>query len=281
MQEILDANAELTVTTARLGGVPIADLRVPAEFTYHPAEDRGTLQLRRWTARVAGGRAQGAGWVRVGVDKSFSTDVELVDVDVESLMRIGSAEARPGSGKVNGRVTIAGTDPDRPRSYRGQIRLGLHDASIGDIPVIRGIDRFLGAAQGGAFEKGWLRASIADGRVLVDDLRLEGRVLQIHGTGVVSFNGAVDLAVLVNTNQIIPQTGEALLSIIPGLGQARGRDDEARLRVANYLSNRLLKFRVGGTVGNPNVTLDRGIAVGEAATGFFADVLKLPLGFVK
>ena len=130
--------------------------------------------------------------------------------------------------------------------------MGLHDASIGDIPVIRTLDRFLGGAQGGAFEKGWLRATIADGRILVDDLRLEGRVLQVHGTGVVSLGGAVDMAVLVNTNQIIPETGEALVALIPGLRQAAGRDEEARLRVSNYLSNRLLKFRIGGTVANPN-----------------------------
>ncbi len=279
--EALDMNAELTVTTARLAGVPIADLRIPAEFVYQPAEGRGTLQARRWTARVAGGRAQGTGWLRVGPDTSFSAEVELADVDVESLMRIGTTEARPGSGKVNGHLSIGGPDPARPKSYRGQVRLGLHDASIGDIPVIRALDRFLGAAQGGAFEAGHLRATIADGRLLVDDLRLEGRVLQIHATGAVSFAGAVDLTVLVNTNQIIPQTGEALASLIPGLRSATGRDEESRLRVANYLSNRLLKFRVGGTVANPNVALDRGVVVGDAAVGFFAGVLKLPLGLVK
>lgn len=281
MEGTLAANAELSVANARLAGVPIADLRVPADFTYHPAESRGTLEVRRATGRVVGGRVQGSGWLRVGLDKSFSADLTLADVDVESLMRIGSAAARPGSGKVNGKLTVGGADPSRPRTFRGRIELGLHDASIGDIPVIRTLDRFLGAAQGGAFEAGSLRATIADGRVLVDDLRLEGRVLQVHASGVVTLSGGVDLIVLVNTNQIIPETGEALVGLIPGLRQAAGRDAEARLRVANYLSNRLLKFRVGGTVANPNPSLDSGIGVGEAAAGFFAGVLRLPFGFAK
>ncbi len=85
----------------------------------------------------------------------------LTDVDVESLMRLGAADARPGSGKVNGQVALNGADPAVPKSYRGRIAVGVHDASIGDIPVIGALDRFLGAAQGGVFEKGWIRA---DGR---------------------------------------------------------------------------------------------------------------------
>ena len=254
LQETLAADAELSVTNARLGGVAIADLRAPADITYHPAERRGTLRVSRAMGRAAGGRVQGSGWLRFGIDKAFSADLTLADVDVESLMRIGSTAARPGSGKVNGRLTLAGTDPALPRTFRGRIEMGLHDASIGDIPIIRTLDRFLGAAQGGAFESGGLRATIADGRILVDDLRLEGRILQVHATGVVTLVGAVDLVVLVNTNQIIPETGEALAAIIPGLRQAMGRDEEARLRVSNYLSNRLLKFRVGGTIANPNAS---------------------------
>ena len=263
MAETLSGTAELSVVHARLAGLTISDLRLPAEFAYHPAERRGTLRLLRWNARIAGGRAQGSGWLRTGLDKSFALDLALADADVEGL-RVGAADARPGSGKVHGRVALAGADPARVRTYRGRVEMGLRDASIGDVPVIRALDRFLGAEQGGAFEAGQLRGTIADGRLLVDDLRLEGRVLQVHATGAVSFAGAVDLVVLVNTNQIIPQTGEALLGLIPGLRQVADRDDEARLRVANYLSNRLLKFRVGGTVANPNVAPDRGIAVGDA-----------------
>ena len=140
-------------------------------------------------------------------------------------MRIGP-ERGSGSGKVNGRF-IEGTDPDLPRSFRGQIRLGLHVTPRSARSLASAVDRLLAAAQGGAFEKGWLRASIADGRILVDDLRLEGRVLQIHGTGVVSFNGAVDLAVLVNTNRSSPRPIEALASLILAW-QAAGRDDETR-----------------------------------------------------
>ena len=115
MEGTLAANAELSVTHARIAGVPIADLRVPADFTYHPAEARGMLQFRRATGRIVGGRVQGSGWLRVGVDRSFSADLTLADVDVESLMRIGSTAARPGSGKVNGKVTVGGHRPELPR----------------------------------------------------------------------------------------------------------------------------------------------------------------------
>jgi translocation and assembly module TamB len=281
MDETLRATAEVSVSQARFAGIPLADLRVPAELSIDPASGNGLLQARRWSVRLAGGRVQGSSTMKVGVDRSFNVDLGLTDIDVGTIARVESNAARPGSGKVSGKISINGPDPTHPQRFRGRIELGLSDASLGDVPVIRELGRFLGAAQGGAFEAGDLLATIANGQIAVDQLTLEGRILQIHATGSVSFSGGLDLAVLVNTNQLIPQTGQALVSIIPGLRNGGGRNDEAMLRVSNYLSTRLLKFRVGGTLKNPSVALDPGAAVGQAATGFFAGVLKLPLGLVK
>ncbi len=281
MEDTLRATADVSVLHARMGGIPLAELRLPAEIIYHPDDATGMLRSRRWSARVAGGRVQGTAWHRLGHDKSFSADTSLIDIDVETIARIESAAAKPGSGKVNGRITVHGPDPARTKLYRGKIDLDLNDGSIGEIPVIRELGRFLGAGGGGAFEDGDLHGTIAGGQVIVDELTLVGRVLQIHATGSVGFDGQLDLAVLVNTNQIIPQTGQALISIIPGLRDVGGRSQDATSRVSSFLSNRLLKFRIGGTIKSPNVALDPAVVVGGAATGFFSGILKLPLGMVR
>ena len=40
-------------------------------------------------------------------------------------------------------------------------------------------------------------------------------------------------------------------------------------RVAGFLSNRLLKFHVTGTIRNPSVALDPGVQVNDSAVSFF------------
>ncbi len=281
MDETLRVSAEVDVPHARFAGIPLSELRIPAELTLNPAVGIGTLHSRRWSARISGGKVVGTASMKIGPDRGFATDMTLTDVDLGTILRVESTAARPGSGKVSGKITLNGPDPTLPQRFRGKIELRLNDAALGDIPVIRELGRFLGAFQGGAFEAGDLLATVGNRQIILDQLTLEGRVIQIHATGAVTFDGGLDLAVLVNTNQIIPQTGQALVGIIPGLRNAAGRNQEAILRISNYLSNRLLKFRVGGTLKNPSVAIDPGVVVSEAATGFFAGVFKLPLGFVK
>jgi translocation and assembly module TamB len=239
------------------------------------------LRVRRCLARFAGGHVRGDGSVRFGNDRSFQGEVVLTDVDLETLARTQTDARRPATGRISGRITLNGPDPALLARYRGKVVLDLDDASLVALPVLSALDRFLGAASGGLFEDGDLIGTIANKQLIIEMFTLEGRLAQLHAAGTVGFDGQVNLEVLVNTNQIIPQTGQALVDAIPGLRRVIGRSEQASLQVANYLSNRLLKFRVTGTIKNPSVSLDPTIAVAETALGFFAGVLKLPLGLVK
>lgn len=282
MGETGQATVDLLVSRGKLAGLPIADLKLPAKVTL-TAEGNGSgvVHIREGTAQVAGGRVRGGATLRFGQDRAFETDLTMTGVDLETVARIASEAHRPATGKINGRITVHGPDRAQSRGYRGKIVLDLDDASLVALPVFREINRLLGTAGGGLFEDGDLTGTISNRQVVVDRLTLEGRAAQLHASGTVGFDGQVNLEVLVNTNQIIGQTGQALVGAIPGLGGVLGRDRESRLRVANYLSNRLLKLRVSGTLRNPSVAADPAIVVAETAVGFFAGVLKLPLGLVK
>lgn len=274
------AAADVQVARAQVAGLPLSDLRAPTELVTN-AGGSGVLQVRRASARLAGGQVRGDASLRVGSDRSFQVDLTLGGVDLETVARVASEARRPASGRINGRVTLNGPDPSLPERYRGTVALDLDDASLVSLPVFRELDRFLGSARGGLFEDGDLTGTIANRQLQVDKLTLEGRIAQLHATGSVGFDGQLNLEVLVNTNQIIPQTGQALVNVIPGLRDVIGRNREATLRVANFLSNRLLKFRVTGTVRNPSVAADPAVVVADTAVGFFAGVLKLPLGLAK
>ncbi len=246
-----------------------------------PATGSGVVTVRHWSTRLAGGQVRGDARLRLGNDRSFQAQVQLADVDLQAITRLESDVARPATGKIAGRINLAGTDPTQPQHYRGKVVLDLDDASLVSLPVFREIDRFLGAARGGLFEDGNLIGTIANRHLIVETFTLEGRLVQLLATGTVGFDSQLNLEVLINTNQIIPETGQVLVARIPGLRDVLGQSREALLKVSNFLSNRLLKLRVSGTIRNPSVAIDPSVVVAETAVAFFAGVLKLPLGFLK
>jgi translocation and assembly module TamB len=279
--ETFRATAELDVAGARFAGLPLMELRAPAELSLVPETGSGVLQVRRWSSRLAGGHLRGDAWFRLGEDRAFRSDVQLSAIDLQAIARLLTDARRPASGRISGTVSLSGPDPSLPSGYRGRVVLDLDDASLVAMPIIGEINRFLGAAQGGVFEDGDLSGTIGHRQVIIDMFTLQGRLAQLHMTGTVGFDGQLNLGVLINTNQIIPQTGQALIAVIPGLRDALGRGQAAVLPVANFLSNRLLKLRVTGTLKSPTVAIDPSVAVADTAVGFFAGVLKLPLGLVK
>ena len=112
-------------------------------------------------------------------------------------------------------------------------------------------------------------------------MTLEGKLIQMHASGTVGYNQQLNLEVLVNTNKVIPEIRPGPRPVDPRPLRRRRPRDQAVQRVGGFLSNRLLKFRVTGTLGSPQVNADPAILVGEAAVGFFGGVLKLPLGLLR
>ena len=43
----------------------------------------------------------------------------------------------PATGRVSGRVTLSGPDPEKPERYRGRVELDLSDASLVALPLFR------------------------------------------------------------------------------------------------------------------------------------------------
>ncbi len=281
-EDSLMANSEVLVPRAKAFGLPISDLRFPAELELNPATGTGSVNSRQWYARMAGGTVRGNAFLHLGEDRAFQADAQFTGVDIETFTRLHSNGKRSASGKISGKVALNGPDPERVDRVRGKFDVDLDDASLVEMPVFKELDRFLGSARGGGlFEDGDAKGTIFNRTLFVEQMTLRGRLLQVHATGTITLDGGLNLEVLVNTNEIIPQSGLALIGIIPGLGQALGRGEEALLRVANFLENRLLKFRVSGTMNNPSVKLDAGIAVGDTAAGFFSGVLKVPMGALR
>ncbi len=277
----VEARGELLVDRAQVLNLPLTEARVPLRLTYTATGPVGHLVLDEWQARYAGGQLRGNAEFRMGFDRSYKGVVHVDNMELESFSRIFTEARRPASGKISGQASFHGPDITDPLGLEGQILMDLVDASVFDLPVFRELSRFLGSTTGGVFEDGEFRGTISRGQVLVEALDLAGRIAQLHAEGIVNFDTRLDLKVLINTAQIIPETGQALLRIIPGLSQVIGRREQAVAQVANFLSNRLLKVHVGGTLSNPQVMTDPTILVTETALGFFGSVFKIPFGLLR
>lgn len=275
----LGATSDVRVPNAKILNIPLTNLHFPAEIAWNPASGSGSLTCRQWTTRVAGGSLRGSVSARLGGDQPFQAETQATDFDIELLSRLTSDSNRAASGKVTGKLSLAGHNPAQPATYRGRFDANVADASLVEVPVFKEILRLTSiGGNGGLFEVGEVHGLIANQTFNISECTLEGRVIQIHTTGTVTFAGGLNLEVLVNTNRLIPESGQNLIRIIPGLGEAIGRSQDALLKVASFLSNRLIKFRVTGTAKNPTVTFDAGVAVTDSAAGFFSSVLRLPIG---
>jgi translocation and assembly module TamB len=268
------------VDRARVFGLPLSELRAPAELTYNAGGNLGTLVVRDATARFGGGQFNMRSQFQFGADPRYRVHLQLTKLDLEGLARATSDARRTASGRISGEVEVDGGNPNDLRQMKGRVDLDLSDASIVELPIFRQIDRFLGASRGGLFEEGNLSGQIANRQLLVNQLVLKGRLVQIHATGTIGFNEELHLDVQINTNQLIPETGLALARLIPGLG-ATTRRDQALQQVSGFLATRLTKVRVSGTLRSPQVSADPAVVVTQGAAAFFAGVLELPLGLVR
>jgi translocation and assembly module TamB len=276
VSQAIQANGEVVVSRAKVLGLPITELRIPVEVELNPATKSGSLRTRHWSARVAGGSVRGSAWNRFGLDHSFQSELQLAGVDLEVLSKFHPNGKKAPTGKVSGKIMLQGPNAEHLDKIRGRVDLDLDDASLFEVPLFKELDRFLGSAGGGLFDDGDVHGTIANRTLFLEQMTLTGRLVQLHATGSITFKGGLNLEILVNTSSILSQTDLALLDVIPGLGRALDRGDEALRRVAGVLESSLLKFRVTGTTSNPHVQIDPAIAIGSGAVGFFSSVIRVP-----
>ncbi len=279
--EAMRASGEIRVSNAKVGGVSVADLRLPLHLNLQAGGRSGSLEVRRAYGRVSGGQIRGDARFGIGDNQAFTSSLRLGSVDIEGISRLLTDSPRPASGRVSGKINLSGRDPEQLQTLRGKIDLDLDDAALFDMPIFREMSQFLGSARGGIFEYGHLEATIANRQIQIEEFYLVGRLAQMRATGTIDFNQNLDIVVLVNTNQIISQTGESLVALIPGMTLVIGDRQRANRQVAEFLSNRLLKLHVTGDLNHPHVFIDPAVAVTDAAVGFFGGVLKLPLGALR
>lgn len=257
------AGGEVRIEQARVFDLPLADLRLPAEFLFTPETGVGTILVRESSARLAGGIVRCDALLRFGASEDARIDLHLNNVDLKAFKNFNTDERRPATGKVSGRVKLESPAPGQLRRIRGTAHLDLTDASLFELPVFRQINQFLGSEHGGIFEAGELDLTVAAGKLKLSKLALVGRLIQLRARGTIGLNGLIDLDLIVKPNQVLPQTGRAVVTTVLGLGRRPRGDDAKVLRTTNPLSDGPVKLHVSGTLKDPKVVADPSINFDE------------------
>jgi translocation and assembly module TamB len=265
---------EFRVDRGQVNGVQLTGLRVPGEWKMSPdSPRRGELHVRGAEGRVGGGRVGGEVHFALGDRRDFRARLFVDDVDLRVVSR-DEIGIRPVPGRLSGYVNVYGTDPANPFSYRGDLDFDLDQASLVDIPLLDELDRSLGSTQGGVFDDGDLHGTIYDRKVHIDELTLVGPLAQVHAAGTMDFDGRLNLEVVVNNNRGIYQSGQAIMARAPNVADEVARRASQVQQVRDFVSARLMKFRITGTIRDPIANVDRSINP-RAALGFFLKTMRL------
>ncbi len=191
----------------QIAGLPLqCDLRLLGLAVFTPSTGRGEPQLRQTSARFAG-RVRGGASLRLGNDWSFQGQVELTSIDLHTLNQVDldSIAWQPG-GSLAG-LPLSSTDMNPPDRLRAR--------SI-STSTMRPCSRcpFSVSSAGFRLSARWVVQDGAPGRHHRQPAT-DHRILHLGGTpgsapchGTVGFDTELNLEVLVNTNQIIPETGQ-------------------------------------------------------------------------
>jgi translocation and assembly module TamB len=268
--------ADLHLGRGKILGMEVVDWRLPLNWSLAPTEGRGEVTLHDSAAQLAGGRATAQASLGWGAGLRVEGHVRANNVDLRTLLRDVGEVSQIGGGRVSGRFDFSGADVRSVDDLNGILVLKLTQTQALQYPGLQQVAPFLGMQTSFAFETGELRARLSRGFFRIECLALSGPNVQVFVQGIVTLAGRLDLDVLARMGTLgieparlrllglfVPLQAEVPLAVLS--------------RASAFLSNRILRLRVTGTVRNPVVRIEPLALLTQEALQFFVNRALLPL----
>jgi hypothetical protein len=159
-----------------------------------------------------GGRMEGSATIGLTAGGSYAIDLAVTEVDFERLLREGfRLEHNIHGGRLRGTMGLRAVGERAEAS--GFLR--VTDAELYELPlVVRLINVFrLAASERTAFQKARVLYFLRGGRLILGDIRLEGRALNLYGAGVMEADGRLYLTFMTgkkNDDPLLPALSELM-----------------------------------------------------------------------
>lgn len=273
----VDGSGQVQLGHGKLLGLQVSDAHFPLDFAF-AVGSRGRLNVRDATGQLARGRLGGQATLTWGEERVLSGVVRFVNVDLRQFLSQFTEQTQYASGLATGRATFGGRDLHAPEDYTATIEATLAEAQAFQMPVLRQIAPFVmpGQSANTTFRSGDLRMTLARGIFTVQRLALVGNYARVFIDGTVTLSERLNLSVVANTRQL--GVDPALLRIVGLSALAAGPLPLVAIeRASNYLSNRTIRLRVGGTIRSPTVQVNVARLLTEEAVRFFISQANLPV----
>jgi hypothetical protein len=156
----------------------------------------------------------------------------------------------------------------------GRLDMDFSQTQVLELPVLRVLaPYFRGLSPATSFEKGDLRATLGQGIWRVRRLTVDSQALRLLAEGTVTVEGRLDLEVTARTGELIVNP---LILRLVGVATGLPLPLEVLIRASEWLSNRVVHLRVGGTLRSPTVRYEPIRILTEQTIRFFLQRTALP-----
>lgn len=264
-----DGGGGVTLAHGQVYGMDVTEWRLPFTFRFSPAQDSGEVNVRDSHARLAQGRARLESTLNWGNGLRLTGLLLFYQVDLRTLLRNSPEVSAYASGRVSGRVDLAGSEMRSTNDLTAVVQAKMEQGQALQLPVLRQIIPYLRPrAQSSTFQSGELKGRLAGGIFRIQRASLVGDFLKLLIQGTINLAGNLNLDVTAQSGLygLSPSRTDSVRSRIPLVGAI------PRLIIyeaSSLLASAIVHLRVTGTTRSPVIHLEPLLVMTEESVRFF------------
>ena len=243
------------VHQASVNGVAGQSLRLPIQFNVGANTGAGKIELRRSSFRIFDGNASGRAELSFGNTLNVDVDMNFSNVDTEKMLAEVAGISQADQGKLTGKLKLSGRGVRSTRNLKGSFKGSLQRASAFGLPVVSDIARLISVTnlQSTNFDSDTIELLLNNNAIEVRQLNFSSSLVKIAITGKAFLDGRLDLSAASRVETLQQPT---LLDELAGSPLANLSPLGNFARLTEFLSDRIVFLKIGGTFDRPQVRVD-------------------------
>ena len=266
----ISGQGNIAISRAKLLGLAGRRFQVPVQFQFQPQQNTGRIAFRQSRFQMFNGNVSGSASLDFGRTVSLESDLQVAKIDTELLFSSLADLKNSGQGKLSGHLVLKGNSIRSLRDLKGSFTGKLDRAAAFELPLLSELGRFLGGnqLQTRDFESDDIDLRLNQGKLEVRRLNFSNALAQIAVTCNYFVDVLFDLHVAGKIDRLDQPTLIDQLAGSP-LSRFTGSPVAVFAQAADFLSERLVFVRIGGTFRRPQVRPDSGKQLQSEAIRYF------------
>jgi hypothetical protein len=202
-------HGEMRIQQGKVADKDIVDTRLRIE----KSEQSNAVSIKSFEGGFYGGRLEGFASIGLGAGRAYAFNLSAADVDFERLLHEGfRLEHNITGGLLRGTMGLRAKGLDA-KNVEASGYVYVTEAKLYELPlVVRLINALrLAPADRTAFQKARVLYFLKGKRLILGDIRLEGRAMNLYGAGTMDSDGRLNLTFMTgkkNDDPLIPALAE-------------------------------------------------------------------------